>query len=128
MLDKWEEFKAGPAQKPGKRLYVSLNHKGQFLLNHNVLKAMGEPAAMVLYFAKNSSKIGMRAASKIMPQAFPVLPRAAARSKMIQASSFCRHHGIKVKGTVSFTRLDIDNDGMLILNLENMYRVSRVKS
>ena len=33
MLDQWEQFEAGPNEPADERLYVSLNGKGQMLLN-----------------------------------------------------------------------------------------------
>lgn len=126
MIDQWEEFTAGPSKPPHERLHVSLNHKGQFLLNKNVLDALGNPEVVTLAFAKRTSRIGIRPANTVTPHAFAVRRRSFAHSRMIQASPFCRHHGIKVTGTVAFHRVQIDNDGMLILDLANISRVSRV--
>ena len=65
MLEQWEEFTAGPSKPHHERLHVSLNHKGQFLLNKKMLDAMGNPGAVTLFFSKHSSKVGIRAADKV---------------------------------------------------------------
>ncbi|MFT3742719.1 MAG: hypothetical protein QM785_00360 [Pyrinomonadaceae bacterium] len=126
MIDQWEEFTGGAAQPKEKRLHVSLNTKGQFLLNKNVLDALGNPEAVRLFFSETTKRIGIQAAEAITPHAFPVRPRVLAHSRMIHASPFCRNYGLKVKGTIAFNRIEINNEAMLILDLAHTSRVSRV--
>ena len=126
MLDQWEHFEAGPNTPAEERVYVSLNGKGQILLSTKAVEALGTPAAVALFFSKPSSKIGIRAARPIDKGAFPLKPRPQAHSKMIHASPFCRNYGIRVSGTVSFTGVEVDNDGMMILDMNKTSRVSRV--
>ncbi len=128
MIDQWEEFTGGPAQPAEKRLHVSLNAKGQFLLNKNVLDALGNPEAVRLFFSERTNRIGIRAAEAFTPHAFPVRPRALAHSRLIHASPFCRNHGLKVKCTVAFNRIEINDEAMLILDLAHTSRVSRVET
>jgi hypothetical protein len=45
---------------------------------------------------------------------------------MVHASPFCRNYGIRVSGTVSFVDIELNNDGLLILDLNKTTRVSRV--
>ena len=126
MLDQWEQFEAGPNKPSGAKLYVSINGKGQILLNKKVVDCLEAPAAVVLFFSKPSQKIGIRAARPIDRGAFPLKSRPRSHSKMVHASPFCRNHGIRVNGTVSFVDIKLDNDGLLILDLNKTTRVSRV--
>ncbi|MBK9214018.1 MAG: hypothetical protein IPM59_00215 [Chloracidobacterium sp.] len=127
MIDHWEEFEGGPGQKAGAGLHVSLNRKGQIFVNKNVLDAIGGPEAVVLLFDKVNSRIGIRPVRAAAPNAFPLKPRNAAASRMIQASTFCRNYGIRVEGTVAFQGIKIDNQGLLMLDLRRTSRVSRVR-
>ena len=128
MLDQWEVFTAGPTKPKEDRLYLSLNHKGQILINRRALEAIGSPEAVELLFSKPTSKIGIRRVSPKMTSAFPLKDRPDSYAKMIHASPFCRSYNIKVKGTVAFNHVELDNDAMLILDLANTSRVSRVSS
>lgn len=126
MLDQWEQFEAGPNEPSSEKLYVSINGKGQILLNKKTVDCLEAPAAVILFFSKPSSKIGIRAARPIDKGAFPLKSRPRSHSRMVHASPFCRNHGIRVNGTVSFVDIKLDNDGLLILDLNKTTRVSRV--
>lgn len=126
MLDQWEAFEAGPNEPLEERLYVSLNGKGQILLSRKAVEILGKPAAVRLFFSKVSSKIGIKAAKRTEKGAFPLNDRPQAHSKMIHSSPFCRNYGIRVTGTVAFNGIEVDNDNMLILDLNQTSRVSRV--
>lgn len=126
MLDQWEQFEAGPNDRSDEKLYVSINGKGQILLYKKAVDCLEAPAAVILFFSKPSQKIGIRAARPIDKGAFPLKTRPRSHSRMIHASPFCRNHGIRVSGTVSFVDIKVDNDGLLILDLNETTRVSRV--
>ena len=128
MLDQWEQFEGGPNERPDEKLYVSINSKGQILLNKKAVESLDTPAAVILFFSKPSSKIGVRAARSIDRGAFPLKPRPKSHSRMIHASPFCRNYGIRVNGTVSFVGIEMNNDGLLILDLNKTIRVSRATS
>ena len=126
MLDQWEQFEAGPNDRSEEKLYVSINRKGQILLNKKAVECLEAPPVLVLFFIKPSQKIGIRAARPIDKGAFPLKTRPRSHSRMIHASPFCRNYGIRVGGTVSFVGIKLDNDGLLILDLNKTTRVSRV--
>jgi hypothetical protein len=126
MLDQWEQFEAGPNERSDEKLYVSINGKGQILLNKKAVDCLEAPATVVLFFSKPSQKIGIRAARSIDKGAFPLKTRPLSHSRMVHASPFCRNYGIRVNGTVSFVGIKLDNDGLLVLDLNKTTRVSRV--
>lgn len=126
MMEQWEEFTGGPPEARGARMHVSLNHKGQFLLNKVVLEALGTPAAVVFLYERRNSRIGIRAANPTLKNAFPLKSRRKERSAMVFASTFCRNYGIKVTGTIGFTNIEFDREGMMVLDLDKTTRVSRV--
>lgn len=71
MLDQWEVFTAGPTKPKEDRLYLSLNQKGQILINRNAIEALGSPEAVELLFSKPTTKIGIRRVSPKESNAFP---------------------------------------------------------
>lgn len=127
MLDQWEVFTAGPTKPKEDRLYLSLNFKGQIFMNRHAVEAIGSPETVELLFSPRTSKIGIRRVSPKATSAFPLKDRPDGHAKMIHASPFCRNYNIKVKGTVGFNHVELDEDDMLILDLTDTSRVSRVR-
>jgi hypothetical protein len=127
MIENWEEFQGGPVKKAGTELYVSLNFKGQILLNKRVLDEMGSPEKVVLFFDKVNSRIGVKPARSSATNAFPLKPRNSGASRMVLASNFCRNYGVRVDGTMAFHGVRIDHHRMLTLDLKRTTRASRVR-
>ncbi|MEQ1603472.1 MAG: hypothetical protein ABL999_01235 [Pyrinomonadaceae bacterium] len=126
MLDQWEVFTAGPTKPREDRLYLSLNSKGQIFINRHAVEALGSPQAVELLFSKPTTRIGIRRVAPHETSAFPLKERPDGQAKMIHASPFCRNHGIRVTGTVAFNHVELNEDAMLILDLTDTSRVSRV--
>jgi hypothetical protein len=127
MIDQWEEFQGGPGKKAGTELYVSLNYKGQFLLNKRVLDEMGGPEKVVLLYDKINSRIGIKPAKPGATNAFPLKRRNSGASRMVLASNFCRHCNVRVEGTMKFEGPKVDHGRMLTLDLKKTTRASRVR-
>ena len=125
MLDQWEVFTAGPTKPKEDRLYLSLNQKGQIFINRNAVEALGSPETVELLFSRPTTRIGIRRVSPKESSAFPLKDRPDGQAKMIFASPFCRNHNIRVKGTVAFNHVELDDDAMIILDLADTSRVSR---
>ncbi len=123
MIEYWEKFKAGPTKPIGERLHVTINHRGIILLNRNAHKLLGSPRAVVLFFNKANSMIGLSPAHHQLAEAFPVIPQQGGGCR-IQASPFCRHFGIKPARTEAFVAPDIDPEGVLRLDLSTTVSVS----
>jgi len=124
MIKYWEKFNGGPTPPPDKRVHVTLSAKGVILFNRNAFKLLGSPRAACLYFNKADSKIGVSSAHPQYAGAFPV--RDKGHYFLINAIPFCRHYGIRVDRTQQFVRPDIDNDGILHLDLTTTVTVGRV--
>ncbi len=45
--------------------------------------------------------------------------------RIVSASSFCRHHGIKLDRTVKFNTPHVDKDRVLVLDLRATTRIGR---
>ncbi len=125
MIRQWEEFEAGPHVRSGERLHVSLSKKGVILLNEKTFEAIGSPAAAALLFDKRNSSIGVRATHIDRKSAFTVKSKPKARHRVIHASTFCRHYGIKVDRTIAFPTAEVDDDGTLILDLHSATMIGR---
>jgi hypothetical protein len=111
----WMLFEAGPSLPFGQRLTVSLNRRGIFLINPNLHRKLGKPAAMRLYYHPATQTIAMQPAIERQQCAFPLKPHVGGYT--INAAPFCAHFGIRTNGTERFTEPEIDASGTLKLDL-----------
>jgi hypothetical protein len=125
MDEKWIEFDDGPSM-PRDRIYVSMSRIGEIMFNRHADEAMGRPEAVVLLFEPNTNKIGLRPASPLMPNAFPVKPKGPCGHRLVRAKPFMKKHDMRLDGTVRFRSAVVEN-GILILCLRSMQNVKRQK-
>lgn len=97
MISHWEVFEAGPTPPVRERMHVTLNYKNVILLNGNVHEQMGSPEAVQLLFDKVNSVIGLNPVSANTPSAFRLKQKGGGTHRLIVASPFCRHYGIKIR-------------------------------
>lgn len=110
----WEKFKGGPTRTRADILYVTINSKGAINMNRRAHQALGEPAAVAVYYNREIDSIALEPAFERSNESFPVAEHQGRFN--IRISPFCRHHNIKVPMTVRFVRPEI-RDGRLILGL-----------
>ena len=125
MISHWEEFKAGPTTPLNERMHVTLSPRNVILMNGNIHDRLGQPNAVILLFDKVNSIIGVNPAGANMPNAFPVKHKTNGRDRLIRATPFCKHYGIQVDGTTAFLNPEIDEDGVLRLDLRTTTPVKR---
>jgi hypothetical protein len=128
VINHFEEFTAGPNRRSGERMYITLNDRNVILLNYAAFAEIGQPEAVVLLFDKANSINGIRPSHPKIEHAFPLKAKPGSRHRLIAASPFCRHHGIRVEGTVAFHSVERDRDGMLKLYLSATTVAGRVKA
>src|SRR5688572_5641080 len=121
----WQEFEQGPIEKSGTGIYVTVNRRGNFFLNGKAIEALGEPDAVVMMFEPRRSAIGIRRAPLDKSNAFRLRPkeRRRSRAKMLYAANFCRFHHIRPDETLHFTGAEVNKDGVMILNLNEVRSV-----
>ena len=121
-IDKdWEKFAGGPFVPFSERIYVTLTGKGKLLFNRKAHEVIGKPKRVLLYFNRKKDTIGIRPVHDRLAEAFPV--RETGGSRVVYCGSFLRHFGIKLAGTEKFVGADINNQGMLELNLSTTVTV-----
>ena len=125
MIERWTEFQGSPNRVDRDGLRVTLNARGTLLLNSRTYEAMNAPSAVQLLFDENNSIIGLRAADPRLHNAFPVKQKDKQTNRLVHASPFCKHWGIKVKRTVMFNNVDMTNDGILKLELNKTTSIGR---
>ena len=121
----WEEFEEGPVEANSKRLHVSINRRGNMFLNRHAIDAMGEPQAVVLLYDRRRSIIGLKPASSNRHNAYRLKRKNRASGRVLYSSNFCRRFAICPDETLGFTAAEINKDGILILDLNEVRAVRR---
>lgn len=125
MIKHWKEFQGSPNRIDKDQARVTLNQRGIFLLNRKAYEALEAPAAVTLLFDENNAVIGLKPADIRLQNAFPLKQKDKYYNRSLHASPFCNHFKIKVAGTVLFNEVDIDNDGVMKLELTKTTSIGR---
>ena len=127
MNTKWETFEGQQYRTTArKEPRVTLGAKGTLYLNGHAFEALGAPAAVEMLFDGNRRVIGLKPVDVKKRNAFVIKHHGKSGNyKRISASAFCTHYRIKTRETVLFDGVDLDNDGVLLLDLGRTIRVGR---
>lgn len=125
MVKRWTEFQGSPNRMDKDAPRVTLNARGILLLNRKAFEAMQTPAAVQLLFDEQESIIGLKSADIRRQNAFPVKQKDKHHNRIIHASPFCKHFGINIQRTVLFNEVDLDNEGVLRLELKKTTSIGR---
>jgi hypothetical protein len=119
----WEKFRGGPADRTKYEnvVRVTLNSKGLIYMNAKMYQLLGRPRAVALYYNREEDAIALHPAYERFIEHFEVVKKQAGWA--IHASTFCRHFGIRVPTTQRFLRPELNNDGIMILQLRETINV-----
>ena len=104
--------------------YITLNGKGEFLINRPLFDGMEQPEAVLFYFDPDTDTIGMRKADLRQPNSFAIRLNNPSGTRIIRARIFTTKWDIRLDGTFCFPDPQIEN-GMLLLPLNTRLNVSR---
>ena len=117
-----KNFTGGPFVPFRERVYVTLSGKGKLLLNRKAHEILGKPKRVLLYFNRNKDTIGIRPAHDRLAEAFPV--RQTGGSVVVYCGTFLRHFGIRLSGTEKFIGADLNDQGLMQLDLSHTVTVA----
>ena len=109
----YEKFNGGPNRPNQDRIHITMNAKGVLYINANAHRLLGRPEAVQLFFNRKKDKIAVKPAHALLADAFP------------HTSPFCLHYGIRLSATERFVLPDIDDEGILHLDLRTTVTVKR---
>lgn len=125
MLKHWQEFQGSPNRIEKDIARVTLNSRGVFLMNRRAFESFQTPSAVTLHFDENNGVIGLKPADIRLQNAFPIKQKDKFYNRTVNASPFCRHFKIRVEQTVLFNEVDIDNEGVMKLELQKTTSIGR---
>lgn len=127
MIKQWEEFPVGP-KDVSTEMHVTLSPKGEIVIGAAAFERFGRPDLAVLLFDKVNSLIGVVPASSRAKNAYPLVAKTNARHRIIRANRFCRHYGIQVPRTVAFNKPEIDDEGVLVLDIKGTRVIGKARA
>ncbi len=97
-------------------IYVTMNPKGDIVMSRVTYEMLDAPPAFVILYDKVNARIGLRPAALATKNAYPARVQKNG-AKMVRGHRLTRMHRINLPHTVQFYDADIDEDGMLVLDL-----------
>ena len=113
----WTEYETGPTVRRRDRMHVTVNARGVILLNHKAFETLGSPEAVRLLYDKRYSVIGICPSAVGSENSLALNSKGKTAHRLIYAIGFCRHFGLGFKETVAFPTPELDNNGILQLEV-----------
>ena len=108
-------------------IYATMNPLGHIFISKRTYELLGEPDAFHLLFDKINAAIGLKPTKKVMKNAYPALNRSGHGGRVIRSYSFIEEFGIRLNKTVRFINPEIDEDGILVLDLRKVRSAAKPK-
>jgi hypothetical protein len=117
MRREWREIKRDDKRAQWAGVYVTMNAKGTIVLNRAADERMGSPAAFNLLYDTANNTIGLKPTAASMRNAYPAAKSGRHGGRKINAYRLITECSLHIKETLEFPDAEIDEDGILILNL-----------
>ncbi len=122
----WEVCTRGAAATRWASMYASINKYGDIVINRVAHEKLGKPEACQILYDRDRETIGLkRAKPEKDTEAFPIRDRGKAGGLRIRANRLLREFGITLLETRVFHRCQLDNRGVLILDLRYSQPLAR---
>lgn len=117
MRAEWQEVPRGDVQPQYAGIYVTMNPMGDIVMSRVTYEMLGSPMAFVILYDKANNRIGLKPSTPTARNAYPVRASNRSGAKLVRGHRLTREHRIDLPQTVRFYDADIDEDGILILDL-----------
>src|SRR5215213_4330963 len=122
----WEVCPRGAEESRWTSMYASMNRYGDIIISRVTHEKLGKPAAYQLLYDRERDVIGLRPARiDVDKHAFPARERGRHGGIRIRGHKMIREFGIYVDATRVFHRCQMDNHGVLILDLRDTRLVGK---
>ena len=128
MKGEWEVCPRDDVAAQYAGIYVTLNPRGEIAMTRPTYEMLGEPKAFVLLFDRTNRRIGLQPAALTIRDAYPIKVSGRCGGKKLHAFRLIREYRIDLAATVKFPDADIDEDGILRLDLRTAQIPLRVKN
>jgi hypothetical protein len=113
----WKECPRGDVVGQWAEFYVTMNTRGHIVFSRKTYERLGEPKAFILRFDEVNNRIGLKPTSAGIRNAYPAAKYGKHGGKLVRAWRLMEEFGIELPATLQFDSADIDQDGVLVLDL-----------
>src|SRR5215217_4206983 len=113
----WKQIPRGDKRAQWAGIYVTMNSKGIIVLNRAADERMGSPAAFHLLFDNANNTIGLQPTAAAIRNAYLSQKSGRHGGKKVNAYRLLTECSLVIKETLEFPDAEIDEDGVLLLNL-----------
>ena len=113
----WREIARDNKRPQWAGVYVTMNSKGTIVMNREAYERLGAPAAFNLLYDSANNTIGLKPTAAAMRNAYPALKSGRHGGRKVAAYRVITECGLHIGDTLEFPDAEIDQDGILVLNL-----------
>ena len=117
MRGDWIEIPRGDMMPQYSGIYVTMNPMGDIVMSRVTYQMMDEPKAFKILYDKANNHIGLKPTTLTAKNAYPARVSNRSGAKLVRGHRLVREHRIDLPYTVRFYDADIDEDGILRLDL-----------
>lgn len=128
MKANWKTCPRGDAAGQWASFYVTMNPRGYIVMSRKTFERIQEPRAVHLLYDSANDRIGLKPTVPSLKDAFPVAKQGRHGGRLIRAYRLMQEYGIDVRETIRFHDAEIDQDGILILDLRTAKVSARGKN
>jgi hypothetical protein len=128
MAERQFEVFTGRFRAGSNSIRVSLNKRGDFLLNRKAYIALGNPTFVQLLYEHQTGAIGLKGISSAAKFSYPVRRNGNSKSSyQVTARAFCDNYGIQRGNLVVFNSAMME-DGILVIEQEKSDRAAIISA
>ncbi|MEP7077197.1 MAG: hypothetical protein ABI878_15435 [Acidobacteriota bacterium] len=117
MKRQWLEIARGDKRAQWAGFYVTMNCRGMIVMNRAAHDKMGGAEGFMLLYDPANNTIGLKPTSRQIKNAYPAAPSGRHGGRRVAAYRLLQEQGLVINETLEFPDAEIDEDGILILNL-----------
>ena len=119
MKREWVKCKIDTTRARWAGYHVTMTPRGEIYMNANTLKAMDAGEHFLLLYDPLNKTIGVKPVNSLEPDSQGSSGRGKRHGRFVRAYRLLQQCGISIDRTVRFLRPEIDEEGVLILDLRN---------
>ena len=122
----WVQFTTTTPSLYHGNIRITINKRGRIQLNSYLLDSIGFPPCVKLFFDRDTGSIGiLPAENKPGDDTLSISLQRGRTHGEIYARSFLRRFGIRTDKTLTTNFVEIDPDGMIVINPSQMTAITR---
>jgi hypothetical protein len=117
MQSNWKICPNGDVLPQYSGLYATMNTKGDIVISRLTWQRLGEAKAFLVMFDPVNNRIGLKPTHPTFKNAYPIRVSNRTGAKLVRGYRLTKEFGIKLPVTMQFVDPEIDDDGILTLDL-----------